>query len=45
MGTEFIVYVDGMDGDVIQGFTELNRALKRAFDNGAKKVVVELFRQ
>ena len=38
---KYTVFVDDMDGDIYYGIEELLFAVKYAFDNGAKKVVIK----
>jgi len=43
--SQYIVFVDHMDGDVHLGLDTMNGAVAQAFKNDAKHVVVECFPQ
>jgi len=41
---KFVLFVDGMDGDVIQGFEALGDMVKHALKHGAKKLEIRMWR-
>jgi len=38
---QFVVFVDGMDGDVCENYNSMTWAVDTAFKNGAKKVTIK----
>jgi hypothetical protein len=40
---EYVVFVDGMDGDIYYGLDEMNHAVSKAFTNHAREVIIKFY--